>query len=233
MSLILFYLKGGCHLNVLNVPLPNKFTLSKQDLQTRSTINGVLSNGITEIFADISNTKTITTEIKFEVRVNSINVDSFNKWKIQITGILGENIISAIETKIITERPKGEEIKFEQYMSIYSLLVFEYAFNSYLNIDKYINHSMIPFNTDQCTQKQCRQIVDSIYMLESSLVHFQGKLVATEMHPESKAFIPVTFFKFWDNHTVSFAGYRGPITIIKKEGASDKSRIYTLLQKND
>jgi hypothetical protein len=219
-------------MNIFKVPTPTKHSPLAQEKIIQFPLSGNVSNGITEIFAEISNAKSITTEIDFVVDVNSIDNESFCKWKVEVTSILGEEAIGLIETKIIAEMPYAGELNFGLYMPKYSLLVFEYAMNLDLNIDPYLNYSNIPFNTENCTRKSYQSIMDSIYQLESTMVHYQGKLIATELYPKSTAYIPVTYFEFSDGKIVSFAGYNGPLTIIDRIGSIYKSRTCMMTNKS-
>jgi len=190
------------------------------------------SNGFTEVFTNTSDAKNSKSEIDFEICVNSISVDTFNHWKIQITELLGKEIISLIEAEIIS-LANGGKFKFEQYMPMYSLLVAEYALNGDFNIKKYFNKSNIPVDCNLSSSNKCNPILESIYKLESSMVHFQGKIIVKDLHPESKAYIPVTFFKFSDHKIVSFVAYNGPVTIINQSGATEKSHTYTQIQQKE
>jgi hypothetical protein len=67
---------------------------------------------------------------------------------------------------------------------------------------------MIPFDTNQCVQEQGRQVIESIYKLESSIINFKGTMVATEIYKNPRVFIPVSYFQFWDDKIVSFASYK-------------------------
>lgn len=218
-------------MNILKVPTPTKHSPSTQDEIIQFPLNGNVSNGITEIYAEISNAKSITTEIDFVVDVNSIDDESFNKWRNDVKSILGEEAIGLIETKIISEMPYAGELNFGLYMPRYSLFVFEYAFNLDLNIDPYLNYSNVPFKTENCSRKSCQLVMESVYQLESSMIHYQGKLIATDLYPKSTAYIPVTYFEFSDGKIVSFAGYCGPLTIIDKIGSIYTSRTCMLAKK--
>ncbi len=213
------------NLNIINVPLPNKSKNYSLSTESISTVDGYVSNGYNEVFVNLKSPSGKPSEIIFNIVVNSISVESFNTWRKEISVILGASIIKQIENIISSEISDPIDIKFEQYMSIYSLLVFEYALNSDFHIEKLANKSNIAFTVEQSADEQFARILKSIYRLEPKEIHFNGKLVATEMYPESHVYFPLTVIQFNDSRVVSFASYSGPVTIIDKDEISYKSRI--------
>lgn len=202
--------------NMLKIPISKGY---KNLLNTYGCKYGKISNGISYIFATVD-TQDSSTNISFTGSVFSIDESSFNAWKIAITSILGEKIITKIEAEAATIQ---ETLNFcsSQYMSIYSLLVFEYSLHMEFNIKKYINQSEIPFPENYTPLYN--QIIDTIYNLNSQTIPFKGTITATEQQPIVAVYIPVTFFEFGTGKVVSFADYRGPVTVL-----SGSDRVCTL-----
>ncbi len=215
-------------MNIFKVPNPQIPSHIKMDSQSRFHLNFV-TNGYKEVHAEARGTKNNRTEIEINTTMDSVSVETFNQWKDQISNLLGKETSALIEAEIIS-MANGGVFKFEQYMPIYSLLVVEYALCRDFNISKFLNQSNIGIDLDLATSPTCGQILDSIHKLTPSKIHYHGKLVAREFHPESTAYIPVTIFTFSDQKIVSFVAYNGPVTFVDPMGSIEKSHTCKQIQ---
>jgi len=216
-------------MNILENPLTN--TLSKTKLETQSSAC-CISNGLTLVHAKAGETKNGKTKIEINTKINAISVETFNKWKNDITVILGEETSAIIEAEIIS-LTNGGVFKFEQYMPIYSLLVFEYAQYGDLDIQKYVNQTNIQIEHNPISSSKINQILESIHKLDTSKIHHQGEIIVSEYNPESTAYIPITIFTFSDQKIITFASYNGSVTFIDQSETIKKTHTYMQVQKKE
>lgn len=198
--------------NIITVPKPDEYSKlfagvppeAAEPSSTVSLLSGKVSNGHTEIFAELQPGATGETFIRFSVEIPSVNRASFDIWQEQVSAIIGPD-----------EEEKIAGITSNNFVSVqnpahYSLAAFSYVTMG--DLTSYDNLSNLPFGPPQSLPEE--QLERSIKRLDSPMIHLEGILSATSEHPEVRAYIPATYFLFADNTLICFVSYSEPVVLV-------------------
>lgn len=172
--------------------------------------NVFISNGYSEIITKKDPKKT---DIDYYIEINTIDENSFIKWRLELIKILGERLINTIESVIILNSPLKKHHILIQHMPLYVLYILEYVLKTNFKIEEFSNCKRMRFNTTKSLNCECNKVFESIYNMEPRMIRCSGKLLPTRKRYLSKAYIPVTIIEFQDGKVISFTGYNGPFTI--------------------
>jgi hypothetical protein len=173
-------------------------------------ISGEVSNGHTEISADLEPGVSGTVHIRFSASIPAVNGATFKSWRGQVSDIID----AAIEERIARfSGISSDTQKPEQYASQYAAAAFSYVTKG--DFTSYDNQSANPFGPPQ--SPQALQLARSILQLNSSTILLAGELTATIANPTVKAFIPATYFLFANDKLTAFVSYGGLVVLIGEE----------------
>lgn len=176
---------------------------------------GVFTNGVSYIYAYISpydshipSTKNVSICIKFEARITSVSIQTFNEFRIQLTGLLGEEKVLLID-KMAGILPDNQD---GSLMNKFVISLFSKMFNEDFN-----NTSQV-FNGNNFTNSEwmCNDVLHMIRELKPQILHFSGTLYMEgppDIPQRMMALIPVATVEFNDGYMVPFSGYAGPIVL--------------------
>jgi hypothetical protein len=177
---------------------------------TSSTISGQVSNGYTEISAELEGGVSGTVRIQFSADFVAVNGADFRSWRNKLLDIIGKDK----EDSIARLMPISIDInQVERYTSQYALAAFSYVTNG--NIADYQDKNDVPFGPFQVLQAQ--ELLESLLRLDPAHIRLDGELIATTANPNVNAFIPVTSFAFANGKLTSFVSYAGPIVLVHGE----------------
>jgi hypothetical protein len=202
--------------NIINLPKSSHRALQAQITETAatsptlSTISGQVSNGHTEISAELEEVVSGTVRIHFSAEFVAVNGADFRSWRNRLLDIIGKEKEDSI-VRLLSISTDINQI--ERYASQYSLAAFSYVTNG--NIADYEDKNDVPFGPFQVLQAQ--ELLESLLRLDPSNVRLDGELIATTAKPNVNAFIPMTSFAFANGKLTSFVSYDGPIVLVHGE----------------